>query len=371
MGLINQKNRRFHVNNPITRPKFANSINLKGESIIIMVSEITIDDLLLINLPIIDVRSPGEFEHGHIPGAISIPLFTNEERAHVGTVYKQNSKEAAVALGYKYVNPKLESYISESKKVAPSGKVIVHCWRGGMRSESFAEHLSDNGFQHVHRLVGGYKAYRNYILTSFEHPFCLKVLGGYTGSGKTHILHEMQNIGIQVIDLEGLAHHKGSAFGGIGQGQQPTVEQFENILYHELEKLDKTKPIWIEDESITIGAVKIPKPFFDQMREAKLFFIDIPAKERVKLLVDEYASCDCEQLSASIHRIAKRLGGLNEKRAIESLEGKRFDEVASIALDYYDKSYLKGMSGRLPERVVRIEIPTINHIENAKTVAKL
>ena len=336
-----------------------------------MVQEISIEDALENNLPIIDVRSPKEFEQGHIPRAFNIPLFSNEERAKVGTVYKQNSKEAAIALGYKYVTPKLESFIFESKKVAPAGTVVVHCWRGGMRSESFAKHLFDNGFQNVQRINGGYKAYRNFILESFANPVFLRVLGGYTGSGKTHILQSLKQFDQQVIDLEGLAHHKGSAFGGIGQHKQPSVEQFENNLYAELSVLDRNRAIWIEDESFSIGAVSIPKPFFDQMRKAKLYFIDIPKEERVKHLVEEYASCDSKQLEASIHRIAKRLGGLNEKKAVEYLVENRFDEVALIALNYYDKSYLKGMLGRKEEDVIRIPLSTVNPIENAQFLSQL
>jgi tRNA 2-selenouridine synthase len=319
-------------------------------------------------LPVIDVRSPGEFEQGHIPGAFNIPLFSNEERAHVGTVYKQNSQEAAIALGYKYVTPKLDWFLTESRKVAPDGNVVVHCWRGGMRSQAFAQHLSENGFLNVRRIIGGYKAYRNFVLESLGTPLKLKVLGGYTGSGKTHILQEIQKQGFQVLDLEGIAHHKGSAFGGIGQLTQPTVEQFENNLYFELRKLDTSKTIWVEDESYTIGAVKIPAPFFEQMRSAIVYFIDIPREERIALLVEEYAVCEKQKLADAIHRIAKRLGGQNEQLAVRLLDEGNYAEVARIALHYYDKSYLKGLAERDQNRVITLTIPTINYKENAKRI---
>ncbi|MBU1099233.1 MAG: tRNA 2-selenouridine(34) synthase MnmH [Bacteroidetes bacterium] len=330
-----------------------------------MISEINIEEALTSDLSVIDVRSPAEFEHGHIPGAASIPLFSNEERAHVGTVYKQQSKEAATELGYEYVIPKLESFIADSFKVSPTGKVVVHCWRGGMRSRSFAQHLSENGFTDVKLIIGGYKAYRNYVLDTLATPVQLKVLGGYTGSGKTHILNELKKLGKQVIDLEGLANHKGSAFGGIGQLEQPTIEQFENNLHEELSKLDLSKPIWVEDESHNIGRANIPMQFFEQMRSAKLLFIDIPTEERAKHLVTEYANCNSQELAESIQRIAKRLGGLSVKNAIEELENKNFFEVAKISLHYYDKSYLKGMSKRKTEDVIRIPLPSTNHYENA------
>src|SRR5665647_2503716 len=153
-----------------------------------MVTEINIEEVFSLQLPIIDVRSPGEFEKGHIPNAINISLFTNDERAHVGTVYVQQSQEAAIKLGYEYVTPKLQNFINDALNVAPKAEVIVHCWRGGMRSHAFAQHLSDNGFSDVKLIIGGYKTYRNYVLDTLATPSKIKVLGGYTGSGKTYIL---------------------------------------------------------------------------------------------------------------------------------------------------------------------------------------
>lgn len=335
-----------------------------------MVSEIKIEEVFSLQWPIIDVRSPGEFEKGHIPFAINIPLFSNDERAHVGTVYKKQSKEAAIEVGLKYVTPKLENFITDSLKAAAPGKVIVHCWRGGMRSRSFAQHLSDNGFKDVKVVIGGYKTYRNYVLGRLAMPLKLRVLGGYTGSGKTHILAEFKKRGKQVIDLEGLANHKGSAFGGIGQLCQPTVEQFENNLQTELSNLNINEPVWVEDESHSIGKVKIPVQFFKQMRDAKLYFLDIPKDERSKHLVTEYADCDSQLLAESIHQISKRLGGLDVKNSIEFLEKENYYEVAKIALNYYDKSYLKGMSNRKQEDVIHISLPSTNHSQNALEIEK-
>ncbi|MDA3930149.1 MAG: tRNA 2-selenouridine(34) synthase MnmH [Prolixibacteraceae bacterium] len=271
-----------------------------------MVTEITIQEAFELKLPIIDVRSPGEFEKGHIPNATNICLFNNDERAHVGTVYKQQSKEEAIELGYTYVNPKLKYFIDQANTVAPKGNVIVHCWRGGMRSRSFAQHISDNGISNVKVIVGGYKAYRNYLLKSFEHPFQLKILGGYTGSGKTYILKELSKLNKQVIDLEGIANHKGSAFGNIGEDKQPTVEQIENNLFEKWQTLDYNQPIWLEDESHNIGGVKIPMPLFNQMRSTNLFFIDIPKEERAKHLVTEYTNCGSNILKESVLKISRR-----------------------------------------------------------------
>lgn len=336
-----------------------------------MVTEINIEDVFSLQLPIIDVRSPGEFAKGHIPGAINIALFSNDERAHVGTVYVQQSKDEAIKLGYEYVTPKLHNFINDALKVAPNKEVIVHCWRGGMRSHAFADHLSDNGFIVVKLIIGGYKAYRNYVLDNLSTPVNIQVLGGFTGSGKTHILEELKKLGHQVIDLEGLAKHKGSAFGGIGQPEQPTVEQFENNLHNEFQQLDFQHPIWVEDESIDIGRVKIPMPFFEQMRSAVLYFIDIPQTERAKLLVQDYGVCNNQLLADSIQRISKRLGGLNTKNALDFLETENYYEVAMITLLYYDKLYLKGKNNSKWNKVIEIKLPSTNHYENALLIQNL
>ncbi|HNP18888.1 MAG TPA: tRNA 2-selenouridine(34) synthase MnmH [Fulvivirga sp.] len=336
-----------------------------------MVSELKIVEALALQRPIIDVRSPGEYAHGHVPGAINIPLFSNEERAHVGTVYKQQSSEAAIALGYKYVTPKLESFISDTLKVAPNGKALVHCWRGGMRSQYFAKHLVENSFEEVSTIIGGYKSYRNYILQQFAVPANLKVLGGYTGSGKTPILHELKKHGKQVIDLEGLANHKGSAFGGIDQKDQPTTEQFENNLFEEWKNLNLNEPIWIEDESHTIGSVRIPIQLYEQMKNAKLYFLDIPKEERARHLVTEYAQCDNHLLADSLNKITKRLGGLNVKNAIELLEKEKYYEVAMITLNYYDKSYLKGINRHRADEVEHIPLSSTDHNKNALEIERI
>lgn len=335
-----------------------------------MVTDISIQEALELNWRIIDVRSPGEFERGHIVGATNIALFSNDERAHVGTVYKQESREAAIKLGYEYVTPKLQYYIDESFKQAPDGKVIVHCWRGGMRSRSFAQHLADNGFTNVRVITNGYKAFRNFVLDQLSSPLKLKILGGYTGSGKTYILKELTKQGKQILDLENLAHHKGSAFGAIGQPEQPSSEHFENLLFEQWRKLDLNKDVWVEDESQAIGKVQIPQGFYQQMRSAPLYFLDIPAEERAKHLVEDYVHYNDNELSDAIHKIAQRLGGLNVKLALDFLAEKKYYEVAKIALAYYDKYYLKGLEKRNKETVFTIPLSSVNHYQNALVLEK-
>ena len=240
--------------------------------------------------PIIDVRSPGEFQKGHIPGAFNVPLFNNEERAIVGTTYKQKSREEAIEIGYAMVVPKMQGFLDKSREIAPSGEVTVHCWRGGMRSASFARHLSEAGFQKVSVIEGGYKAFRNFVLDFFTQTFHLKILGGYTGSGKTEILKHLHELGEQVVDLEGLANHRGSAFGAIDLPPQPSVEHFENMLFYELNQLDLNKNIWVEDESKNIGSVFIPPAFFKQMKSNITYFLNISREERAKHLKHTYGN---------------------------------------------------------------------------------
>ncbi len=335
-----------------------------------MYSGINIEKALKLGWPLVDVRSPGEFSQGHIPGAVNIPLFSDEERAAIGKVYKQQSEEKAIELGYRFVNPKLNDFITVSRELAPDGKLIVHCWRGGMRSNSFAGHLSDNGFADVKVINGGYKSYRHFISEYLASEFDIRLLGGYTGSGKTYILHKLEKLGHQVIDLEGLAHHKGSAFGAIGQQEQPTTEQFGNLLYESVSKLNPAKPIWIEDENINIGRVEIPESFFAGMQASRLYFIDIPKEERAKHLVSEYTNCDVQLLKDSVSRISKRLGGQNAKMATELLEAEKYYEVALITLSYYDKAYLKVKYTHEDKDVVHIPLERVEHFENALKIEK-
>lgn len=307
------------------------------------------------NTPIVDVRTPAEFLQGHIPGAHNIPLFTNEERAIIGTLYKQVGKEKAVEKGLEIVGPKMLEYVSNAKKIAEDKKLLVHCWRGGMRSSSMAWLFKTSGLD-AHTLLGGYKAYRRFNMDFYQKPSKMLILGGKTGSGKTPILKEISKFGSQVIDLEGISHHKGSAFGFIGQMTQPTNEQFENDLAHEWQKLNLENTIWLEDESQHIGHVFMPKIFYDYIRSSNLIFIDVPKALRIKRLVGEYAGVNNDDLFIALEKIQKRLGGLNYKNALAALKAGDFGEVASITLEYYDKAYMFGLAARETKKVHRLEI---------------
>lgn len=323
------------------------------------------------HIAIIDVRSPGEFAKGHFPSAHNIDLFTDEERATVGTAYKQESKERAIELGYEFVTPKLNDFITQSLEVAPEKEVVVHCWRGGMRSNAFADHLLANGFKKVYVIEKGYKAFRNYVLALFEQDFDLKVLGGYTGSGKTEILHFLKKKGQQVIDLEGLANHRGSAFGGIDLPPQPTTEQFETNLFSLIRNFNSNQPIWLEDESKMIGNISIPNAFYFGMIEMPVYFLNIPLEKRIEHLVKTYAHLDPDKLADAIRRIVKKLGNDNAKVALEALENKNYNKVVEIVLFYYDKYYLKGLQKRQESLIKEIEITSANHEEIADFLISL
>lgn len=321
-----------------------------------MVRPLPITDWLTRSTPVIDVRSPGEFARGHIPGAQNIPLFSDAERAVVGTLYKQQGRNKAVREGLRIVGPKLAAIVEQAQTLAPDGHVRVHCWRGGERSGSVAWLLDKAGFAAVHPLQGGYKAFRSHVLAELERPVPLRVLGGYTGSGKTELLNTMQAAGARVIDLEGLAHHKGSSFGAIGQAPQPTTEQFENLLWHALHTLGTEAPIWVEDESRTIGRAHLPDAFYQCLRRAPLYFIDIPVEARVQRLVAEYGNAPGAQLAEAILRIRKRLGPQHAKAALEALDAGDLRTVATITLGYYDRAYRHQMDQRDPATVHRIDV---------------
>ena len=183
-----------------------------------------------VNTPKIDVRSPAEYEEGHIAGAINLPLFSDEERARVGTTYTQVGRGEALELGLEIVGPKLTHLAKKAKSLGVDGKLKTHCWRGGMRSEQMAW-LFELMDLEVDVLKGGYKAFRQQLIQDFKDLKNLIVLQGATGSGKTMILHELAKQGEQILDLEKQANHKGSAFGALGMGEQPTTAQFQNYLY--------------------------------------------------------------------------------------------------------------------------------------------
>lgn len=292
-----------------------------------------------------DVRSPGEYQQGHIPGSHNVPLFDDSERARVGIAYKRQGRHEAIKEGLKIVGPKMADLVMAAESIAIGQKLILHCWRGGMRSENMAWLFSRVGIE-SYMLSGGYKSYRNYCRKQFHISIPLILLGGYTGSGKTEILQRLEEQGEQCIDLEKIASHKGSVFGSLGQHQQLPNEHFENLLFEKWIVLDPARPVWMEDESKMIGKNCIPDELYHKMRLAPVITLEVSQEKRLRRLVDEYACYDRQQLKDAILKIHKRLGGKNTQDALEALDKNDFYTAARITLRYYDKAYQHGLNKR-------------------------
>lgn len=307
---------------------------------------------------IIDVRSPGEFAAGHIPGAVNIPLFNDEERARVGTIYTQNSPEEAFKEGLQISGRKMNDLVEavQPYRNTPGKELVIQCWRGGKRSQAVQWLYNFSGTRAL-RLEGGYKSYRTALKEFFNNnPFTLKILGGCTGAGKTEVLHALASRGAQVIDLEKLAHHRGSAFGSIGEPQQPTTEQFENNLFMAFLALDPTQEVWLENESKSIGKVHIPDGLWNQMRNAMLYTIEVDREIRLDRALRYYSEpVDIALLKSSFERIYKRLGGLDYQTAVKALEDGDLRSAAAIALKYYDKAYQFQLANWPGDKLVHLE----------------
>lgn len=305
-------------------------------------------------LSTVDVRSPLEFAEGHIPNAINIPLLNNEERIAVGTDYKQKGQREAIRTGLTRVGPRLNEITTEAERIANGKEIIIHCWRGGMRSKNFAQFAEMVGVKSK-IIAGGYKAYRQLAIESFRKPFSILRLGGNTGSGKSEVLRALEKNGEQIIDLEAMANHKGSAFGGLGFSPQPTTEQFQNELFEKILTLDISKRIWVEDESIAVGKIFLPEDFWRTMLVAPILLMKVDKKIRVERLVNEYGESNPEKFLEAMEKITKRLGGQNFLAAKEKLVAGDMHSTISILLEhYYDKAYERsaGKKSQLVKAVV-------------------
>ena len=315
--------------------------------------------------PLLDVRSPGEFSHAHIPDAINFPLFNDEERAIIGTLYKQQGRQHAMLEALRFYSPNMKRNLELLHEKKISVTVLVHCWRGGMRSNVFSWMLELFGFKTI-LLKRGYKAYRNFVLKTFGAERKLIVLGGRTGAAKTETLSAIKKHGEQTIDLESLANHRGSAFGDIGLPPPPTQEQFENNLAGELFFSDRNKPLWLEDESQRIGWVNIPNALWNQMRSAEVCYLEIDFENRLDHITEVYGNLNMEQLQSATVRITKKLGGQNAKEVLDLLNENKVREAFSILLKYYDKRYDEALEKRIPETITKIFCSKIAFDENAQ-----
>jgi tRNA 2-selenouridine synthase len=321
------------------------------------------------DIPVIDVRSPSEYKKGHIPCAVNIPLFDDNEREIVGKLYNKGGRLKALIGGLDLTGPKMSSILEEGLYYAKQNRLLVHCWRGGLRSEAMAWLFSLGGIN-VTILDGGYKTYRHHVRSVLAEKKKMLILGGMTGSGKTSILQYLKELGHQVIDLEALANHKGSAFGSLGQLPQPTSEHFENILSAEWTKIDISRPVWIEDESRNIGSVFMHDNFFLNMSGSPAVILMMDVKTRLPRLIREYSEYDHEILKGLIIKIRKRLGGDRSTDAIRAVEKGDLPKAIEIILSYYDKTYLYSIKQREKNNVIFVGTETDDVESNAKKMLK-
>lgn len=337
-----------------------------------MVQALDVASFLALSEATFDVRSPAEFHHAALPGAASLPLFNDDERAQVGTCYKKVGRDAAVELGLRLAGPHFADMVQHARKHAGS-VAKVYCWRGGMRSNSVAWLLETAGIPTV-TLKGGYKAYRRYCLDGLHsinaanHP-PVWVLGGMTGNGKTEILRALAQQGEQILDLELLAGHRGSSYGLVGLPPQPSNEHFENAIAQHWLKLDPMRRVWIEDESRQIGTLRIPEQLFRLMQQAPTVVIERPIEERISYLISIYGTASQQELIEATKRLQKKLGGQQTQTIIRDIEAGRLREGVLSTLVYYDKTYQHAlMRGQQMVRVTQEGLSTSEWASELKKI---
>jgi tRNA 2-selenouridine synthase len=319
---------------------------------------------------ILDARSPAEFELGHLPGARSLPIFDDEQRAEIGTLYKQKGRDQAVLRGLEIVGPKMAPWVSQVKNwLKESGyqQLGIYCWRGGMRSGSMAWLFSQAGVS-VNQLIGGYKSYRQILLDDLSSIPRLCILGGPTGSGKTEVLKYLSEFGEQVIDLEALANHRGSAFGALGQDKQPSNQQFQNELFDCFQALNIENRIWVESESKNIGKCYLPDSFWELMNTRPVLKMDVSIEQRVPRLVEEYGQFGTDRLQESVSKLQRKLGLERVRKLNDALDENRLDVVAEDLLRYYDQAYAYSFEKYKRGNPEVLSCKSANPEENAKLV---
>jgi tRNA 2-selenouridine synthase len=311
--------------------------------------ELTVEQLMIIEHPIIiDIRSPIEYKDGAIPGAINVPLFTDDERAEIGTIYKKEGQAAAKWRAMEVVSPKIPDLLHTIKDYSTCGELVIHCWRGGMRSKAVVTFLEFAGI-YAYRLVGGYKAYRQYILGSIPTMFPEKavVLHGLTGVGKTEVLKDLKDRGYPVLDLEDMAGHRGSIFGTIGLGDGHNQKTFDSLLFKGLQEIQGAEYFLIEAESKRIGKTVQPEELMDKKMNGININLETPFEQRVKQLVTEYVvpyenePWYFEKISEGIEKVLRRVKDVDIRNSLlDTLDNKNYEKMIGILLEhYYDPRY--------------------------------
>lgn len=327
-----------------------------------MFSDITVKELIPLSekkkMVLIDVRSPSEFRNFSIPDSINIPFFDDAERAEIGTLYKQVSVEAAKARGLEIISAKLPAFVQQFKQI--EGNKTVFCWRGGMRSRTTATLLSLMDV-HVSRLEGGIREYRRWVINQLEQPeapFEAYVLNGLTGTGKTRILKALEKQGYPVIDLEGMANHKGSIFGHIGV-EPNNQKKFDSLFVKQFRELEKSPFVLFEAESARIGKVVIPNWVTELKANSLQLIIDMPMEERIKEIIEDYRPVEYQaECIAAFQRIKTRMPQDVSKQIEMDLETGEFDSAVRLLLEYYYDSRYKHTGLQYPEtqkKVLRVQ----------------
>lgn len=295
----------------------------------------------------IDIRSPGEFQEYHIPNAVNIPLFNNEERAEVGTIYKQVGKKAAKWRAMEIVSPKLPNMLTRIKQVQESGsKPLIYCWRGGMRSQSVSFFATMSGLD-IFRLDGGYRSYRECILKKIpvEIPEMGIVIDGMTGTGKTDILYNLKKLGYPVLDLEHYANHKGSVFGSISGGTPHNQKMFDALLFEDLQEMEGSPYFIMEGESKRIGHAVQPPELYEKKNNGIHIRVNASLEKRVARIYEQYVVQESaefhERVDFALGRIIKRIKSIDvQKQLLSCLENKDYEEMIRLLIvHYYDPRY--------------------------------
>ncbi len=319
---------------------------------------ITFSPELLDSHCIVDARTPLEFAEDHLPGAINVPILTNAERVEIGTLYKQQGPQVARVRGLELTCHRFPAIVASITEAAVGRPILVYCWRGGLRSESIALLLEMTGTPVV-KLAGGYKTFRQLVSSFFKSvslPVQLVVLHGMTGSGKTEFLNQLPASDWTVIDLEGLARHRGSAFGSLGLGEQPPQKRFETLLWDAFRRAPLDRPIVVEGESKRIGQVTLPGNLYEVMADSTKIWCEVSVATRVKRLAAEYARQDYQQpMAEAIERIKKKLGGQHYDELMHKLEAWDVEGLAQGLIEqYYDKLYYRVRKWE-PEGTISLE----------------
>ena len=325
---------------------------------------------------IIDVRSPSEFETDHIVGAINCPILYDDERQKVGTIYKQISSFKAKIIGSSLSAKNIASHIEkEFLEKKGSWKPLIYCWRGGQRSKAFSIVLSEVGWR-TYQLSGGYKEYRNDIIKYLDNVgIKLKIIliSGKTGSAKTKILHSIRDQGAQILDLEGLARHKGSLLGAIPNLKQPSQKLFESLLFYEINKLNLKKNIFIEAESSKVGNVHIPKSIWSNMILSKRIEVVADVNTRAKFLIDDY-----HYMCKNPILIEPMIKGLKSRLSNDLIDSwkklidkkKWFELTKSFLENHYDSSYSSNTIKNDRKVLKEVRATTLNN-DDIKKIAKI